>query len=808
MVNFRCYDDKTFDLGDGGLSLISGPSGIGKSTIFMAIYFALYGTGTKIISHGKTNCTVELEFDGMRIIRTKRPNRVVVNDTYEDDVAQNIINAKFGDCFNVTGYIAQNAMGSFVLMSPIEKLEFLEKFAFKDVDLGKIKGKCKSVIQKNHDTLISTSSQLEMAQKILAEQKKPQEVKFPLKYPRSLYDKATKDQEIRFKNATTHFKRCTRRVKTLGQELNALNVLSASTQVKCYIVLFQKEKLTKLQKTRDEICTCSEKEIEDHKVKLKSLISHRRLSSMKKSYADDIVKLDEMKRNEVNRLTIEISRLEKELWAEFTPDEHNQTLCESEKFALDLELLEKLRTDMKKYTNVSHEDLEEKRTLVEKNRAEYDNQSKTVDVIKMRGEIYKCPCCQAKLHLREKSLCVFDNFIDTDVDLKSALKLMELKRDEIQKLERIISETEIKLHRHDEISQSINEIIGKYKSVDENLSDVKSDINFLREYRNTQIGNEKRLLALRSELANEKFSASYISFKNGLIERERELNLLSIDDNANVTYTEDELREKIATMEANFNRHREICSDISRIETEMSDHEHSIDKTRQEYITKFEKIRDVAEVEQEIKQKEAECQEQEQLVEKYQDMLVQIKSFFEYEVKRKTYEDWFNKVTELSEKEQEERKRYEASLTLKEKILEAESRAILNIINSINAHTQIYLDCFFPDNPILITLMPFKETKKSVKPQINLSIDYKDMESCDITTLSGGESARVILAFTLAMGEMFNTPFLLLDEATSSLDEGLSSVVLGGIRKNFSGKLVIAIAHQVSTGIFDKTICL
>ena len=77
---------------------------------------------------------------------------------------------------------------------------------------------------------------------------------------------------------------------------------------------------------------------------------------------------------------------------------------------------------------------------------------------------------------------------------------------------------------------------------------------------------------------------------------------------------------------------------------------------------------------------------------------------------------------------------------------------------------------------------------------------------CDLYTLSGGELSRVILAFTLALADIFNTPMLLLDECTASLDQELTSIVFSAIRDNFNGKLILIIAHQVVNGLFDKTI--
>jgi len=63
-------------------------------------------------------------------------------------------------------------------------------------------------------------------------------------------------------------------------------------------------------------------------------------------------------------------------------------------------------------------------------------------------------------------------------------------------------------------------------------------------------------------------------------------------------------------------------------------------------------------------------------------------------------------------------------MTLKTKILEAESIAIGNIIDTINMHSREYLDCFFPENPISVQLQAFKENKKTAaKPCINILIE-------------------------------------------------------------------------------------
>ena len=130
LKNFRCYEDTKFDFGEKGLVLLSGSSGKGKSTILMAIDFALFGNGTKIVSHGKKSCSVALQIGDLKIERKKGPNHIIVNDKYEDAAGEAIIQHKFGKIFNSVSYIPQNPKKSFVLMSPSDMLILILDLSF------------------------------------------------------------------------------------------------------------------------------------------------------------------------------------------------------------------------------------------------------------------------------------------------------------------------------------------------------------------------------------------------------------------------------------------------------------------------------------------------------------------------------------------------------------------------------------------------------------------------------------------------------------------------------------------------------
>ena len=125
----------------------------------------------------------------------------------------------------------------------------------------------------------------------------------------------------------------------------------------------------------------------------------------------------------------------------------------------------------------------------------------------------------------------------------------------------------------------------------------------------------------------------------------------------------------------------------------------------------------------------------------------------------------------------------------------------------MNSHASIYIEDFFPDEDISVSLVTNKELK-SGKDKVGLffEVNYKTMMKCDIDCLSGGQKDRINLAFTLAFSEMVNNRILLLDECISSLDAETSDTVIETLRDKYKGKLILCVAHQVNTGMFDQVV--
>ena len=426
---------------------------------------------------------------------------------------------------------------------------------------------------------------------------------------------------------------------------------------------------------------------------------------------------------------------------------------------------------------------------------------------------YNCPQCQAKLHFVEEELVLAVNYTE-NMSLEDIESKLSKTANIIFELEQSINNNEEKLKIKLGLQKDITTLKEQYEEIPE-IESLKEDISYLQKYRITQSINENNLKQIIHNIENKIFSNSYINFKKETDHLGAKIEKFNGENfSPEVVENEEELRTTIMEQ-------KQIKINISKLlitKQELMDEKveylEAIEKSQKEFNVKFnigENIKfDLLKesLENTIEKNTEKIKTLESSNQIHKNNIEMIKKWELWYQEKKKYDEWMEKCKILKTQENECRKKYTAAMNLKNKILEAESIAIGNIIDTINMHSRGYLDCFFPENPISIQLQAFKENKKTAsKPCINIVIEYKGME-CDINMLSGGELARVVLAYTLALSEIFNTPILLLDECTASLDQELTNLVFDGIRENFKGKLVLIIAHQIIMGTFDKIITL
>jgi DNA repair exonuclease SbcCD ATPase subunit len=818
LTNFLCYNDSTFDLGDSGLTLISGASGCGKTSLLRAILFVLFGDGTKVQSYGKTSCSVELEFEDMKIVRTKRPNRLLLNDIYEDQAAQEIINKRFGDTFKTSGYIQQNNLSSFILMSPTDKLEFLETFAFKDVDLGKIKGRCKAHIQKLNDELSETIGELNMAKEFLKNMEPPKKVVFPIKCGKTQYEKAEKNENIKHKNCMTLIKRSIDEKTKKESELNDLKILEATLSSRKEQLESIEVKLSEIQEKRNTIIYKGDYILEKLEKNLVSLISQRELVVMEEQCKSDSIKLEKMREEEIQDFQEELTKINETLWKEFPKTDIEEQKNEIKSIITDLEKASRLYKDIEE-NYVDEEELVVNKEKLLKLTVNLEQNQELYRKLLAQKEVYKCPACFVSLRLIEEKLSLSDQELDVEANESNIETLSntinQTKRD-ITKLQRYISDKENKLSIFSKCKNNLEEILSGYEdlpSPDElfdEINTMREELDKLVHYENIQLQNEKRKNVLEKNIKNEILSKTYESFRFSLENLEKKITIykekiqcetieLNEEDVRSEISKEKESRNSLLRMEKEeqtLNKEKESCLSI-------------FENAEKKYLDKYNKKHDKNFLETEIENHKNEIYQLELKKIEHSNNLQIIEEWKKYIESVMKYESFEKKVKELELKEKEDRSRYSAAMTLKDKILEAESIAISNIIDSINLHARQYLDDFFQVNPICVSLQAFKQNKKQVeKPCVNMEILYKEME-CDIQSLSGGETSRLVLAYTLALSEMFSTPLIMLDEPTSSLDQDLSVEVFESIKENFGkNKLVLIIAHQVIMGVADKVLNL
>jgi DNA repair protein SbcC/Rad50 len=823
--NFKCYEAEEFTIPDQGLVLISAPSGSGKSTILEGIIFALFGTGKKLPTWGKKSCKVELEYKELFITRTKVPNRLVVKKDekiYEDDVGQEIINRIFGEIFQTTSFVDNyNLHKSFILMSPIDKLIFLEKFAFHDVDLVSIKEKTKEQIKLRTQTLRDTQSKLETTKEILTHFPELIKIDFPLKkVGKTSETKMFHNETVRHKNTKILIERTEKKLQTIeikAQKFQIFQERKSKLENEIKNLTKEIEDMTRKQGTLDCL---EDEEIKNLEIKLKNLSINRERINLERNITSLEENFKQAAKQEKNEWIAGIKELRKK--TEQDPKEIGNLLAnlyQQKSKAIEYEKLEK---EYKEYEDISDEDIETFQHELQRNIKELENKQEIFKNRERSKVILNCPNCKVFLNLKHEplTLVIFNNESQMGInppdinELEAEIEQIKKNIDYIRKT--IIEDSkkaenkkvlETKLNKLKEFFTSQN--VGKI-----NLKELDERIQKNNTLLITLNGDIDKLQDLESKLRNDCFSVGTMTMKKELEKLLNEKEKLSLCEGVK---TEDlellenfiENNETENQIQAKITEQKVLCKeyDLLQERIEGSKEKLAIRIKELEKITQgLENITSESLME-ELENSKKQIINLKNKLNIHEENLGKIEEYKRYIQEKQKRDTLENKLRDLETDEKEAQENLTAAELFKQKILESESIAIHNVINSINLYAENYLELFFPDDPIIVTLSPFKEAKnkKSEKPQINLQIIYKN-EECDITSLSGGEMSRLVLAFTLALGEMFNTPALLLDECTASLDQNNTQNVFESIKMNFKNRLVLAVAHQVVEGSYDYVI--
>ena len=829
--NFRCHKEATFEIPDSGLVLLSGNSGSGKSTILKAIVYALFGKIQKPYSFGTNACSVYLEFMGMNITRSNRPNRLIVNDRYEDDAAQEYIIKRLGmnqEEFNLSSYIPQKANESLLSMTQLNQLNYLKLLSFNGNENEKHKERLNKMISETSDKMIEYRTELKTYGN---EMVKLEEDIEPIEFPLHKEDGETEDESIdRYKSRMATFnKRLSELIDSKEKQTHKLQeYLLLKADMEMYM---DKQRHTEIQieNKRNQYNEVHTKLLEDNELdfdieitKLEHFIAYTQLKH-------DITELqeqyDKILEEETKEKKKELLHIKKTLWmfkgqlkpieeVEMDIEKYNLELHQWHEYQNELNKYEEVRNEIDTNINEPNELLDYVKEIIHKSKKEIEKLEYSKELIqKMKQQadfekqLLNCPICETDLKLQNNEL----------VEVKDVLHIEQRDYD-----------TEI-----DDIQANItqqHEIIDKYNEYKHKLTIIQIPVldNTDEEYYNT-IENE--LKVLNKFLEKNKVQEEYV--RN--IEQQMKTGNLS----PALKTMNDKVKEKKRQLTSHidyFEKEDIIFSKENRTLDELTEYKTQLIERRQAHNTHQLFYKEITKQLRELEEELTKCNTRLEIITNKmtgtngdaikrrltdidiqmtkarrkqledESLLDRVDKYLEYCDLKKKYEYWEHKYETISLKLNEVQQRYNSYVLLKEKYIQAEVMALDSTMHTINEHTKHFLDTFFIDIPITAKLHSINKNKKLNTLKLSTYINYKGNEYDNINQLSGGELDRCNLASICGVNSMLNSPILILDESLASLDADTNTDILSFLKDMGQDKLILVCSHEAVRGIFDTVV--
>ena len=859
ICGFKCHLDIELTFLNNQMTLIKGHSGVGKSTILQAIYFALYGNMRSIYNNAgiTKNLSVTLELPNIHIFRKKNPELLVVTlsedktdessgsecfqeavyepessgsdcfqeAVYEDAIAQSVIDNKFGskEVWRACSYIEQQSRCSLLSGSGSERMELLNALSFTGETPKEYISKISEVLkEKNLEfTAIQASfiTELELYKSDISEgfcpsgTKNNTSVKEVVKNL-SLEDMVKLDNKI--VSLTEQEKNCYQEVCEFERYLGSYNYLKSQTQIlEERIALYKPdENVEMIEKVKeDNNVIISFSDYSSIKNRLEKLLNQILISQEEKQKLEK--QLSNINLNSLQEKIINIPNIQDlintpidsgEIWRVANLEkERENALKECKELNLNIsqipETLKELSEKLNKYTHLEKHLNDYKRLI---------SLEQEIRKIENGGNLEELETLS-----KEKSLLI--------ADLRKGLELLSCpscniplryRNNQLTVGERNpVSKEEISEAEHDlrKIENLLKET-RKYLSLKENLNSLSHILEIRKELEDYLVENSsiRELSNLINRISNikveeaPKFSSETLkdiaAFQNAYHlsnDLEQKIEQIVTEDDCNVRKELKELEEKYRLEQERVSKNQKL----------LREYHSKMDELKKKEMEKMKHQNDVKELER-LKEEILKIKLDWNVKDNYE----KLKKELEFEKLNLEQAKFGNKMVErgkvLSEKREDVvklQKDVEALTRLKLKAVEVECKQLEDTVNNINTILETTLPIFF-NEPISMRLLLYKQVKKNIKPCLNLEICYKGCKYDNVSNLSGGEGDRISLGLLLALNAVSNSPILLLDECVSSLDEDLKESCITAI-KSIPNKTVIVVDHDSSLeGFYDDVV--
>lgn len=816
LSRFKKFESLTLQIPSTGIILLDGKNGVGKTTLFEAITFAMYdNAGNSCYPRKDRNSkkkleptSVELSFpNGLVIHRQRRPNLLRVSGPgieLMDEVAQGYINRIYGpyNAWLAGGYLEQEKPCAFFSMSAAEKLDFLQELSLMDRQGFSGPEQFEAYLNK-----VATRYN-EMTQQW-------KEIEFQMKLNYEMYMRLYNNMPGSYREFTPWTDdRVDRLSELLSQTKNETVVKTQGLQnslseLRLQLLRFSEYTLQKerLEKSRDEL----EKAVSE-------IQSTENLGSLEEDLSSVHQQIELAKRTQrhIQLMTVK-TELQKRL-SLISTEKSSMTLTEVENYERLLKgpsveeydrQLKKLFTAKEYYTKFGlyqkRESLQSqlqglKRTLETYPQKSFQNEideiSKKIWATSMREKKLVCPKCTCDLYLNNGQLtpleiheCLPQNHLQELQQTKVRYQQEETRYRQREQIEQQIQLITQQLEQFDAIHS--NKLQGFDVSQKPDFVATIPQIDHLIEQMRLQKEKREHVPVFEPDLErkriNDEFERSRLQKDISLIDSELSGLNAQKSTNEDVTLLETQKSRLIAEIETLRKIEMTRVAKKATLQ-QILNQLNSLQKVEAPTMTVQSLEDELQRTVQEGQRKELEITAQIYLTE-------MSKLYRQYETQQKNYQEVSLKLGSLQK--------------IRSCLVTAEYIVLDNVLSQINTSIAEVLDQLFVE-PVSVTLRSMKQLKSEdrIKPEINCEIVVDGVECGNIREVSGGERSRICLAMIIAFSSYSNIPFVFLDEALSALDVSSKESTINTIRKHLQNKLVIAVNHDTTKGVYDSVIAL